>query len=85
MMNNYYTALKLSFFHENLLLLGKVIMVIGGRICPRCTQPWTNDVEIVSPDPTATPVPYCLSARNPFRPFGSIHGGGGAVISESVN
>ena len=59
-------------------------MVIGGRTCPRCTQPWSNDIEIVSPDPVASPVPYCLSSLNPF-PSGSIHNGEGSIMSESIN
>ena len=51
-------------------------MVIGGRT----DSGRTDDIEIVSPDPVATPLPSCLNAMNPF-PFGAMHNGRGAAIA----
>ena len=51
-------------------------MVIGGRT----DTGRTDDIEIVSPDPVATPHPSCLNAMNPF-PFGAMHNGRGAAIA----
>ena len=53
-------------------------MIVGGK--KDGTEGYTNDVEIVSPDPNALPVPDCLLSRNPF-PFGTIHNGAGAALA----
>ena len=53
-------------------------MVVGGNV----DGGRADDVEIVSPDPLAEPVPDCLSAMNPF-PFGQITNGAGAAIAPS--
>ena len=53
-------------------------MIVGGK--KDGTDGFSNDVEIVSPDPNALPVPDCLHSRNPF-PFGTIHNGAGAALA----
>ena len=54
-----------------------MIMVIGGSAA-RDTRAWVDDIEIVSGDPTTSPVPDCLRDLNPF-PIGTIYYGAGAL------
>ena len=53
-------------------------MVVGGNV----DGGRADDVEIISTDPLAEPVPDCLSAMNPFQ-FGQITNGAGAAIAPS--
>ena len=66
-----------------LFFAGKLIMVIGGSAA-RNTRDWVDDIEIVSTDPTTTPVPECLRGLNAF-PLGTIYYGAGALTTSGTS
>ena len=65
-----------------IFLAEKLIMVLGGYT----SSGYTDDIEVISPNPTTAPVPSCLTELNPF-PFSTIRNsaGGTTVPGESPN
>ena len=67
--------------HMHVASTGQLIMVIGGKAD---RGGWSDDIELISPDPNTTPVPSCLSDLNSF-PLGHIHYGAGGLITSSMS